>query len=85
MRDKKKLLIVIVPAIAIAAGLLFYQKSIHKPDITSYQDTNGAFYECSKSIAAKKAMIPHIGSTSEGLVPLDQNEAIKYCHMTGIE
>jgi hypothetical protein len=84
---QKRILIsmsIILPIILVGWYLLFHGY-IDKSKITSYQGTDGAFYACSRPLPAKKASIPHIGSTSEGLVPINQDDAEKYCQTTGIE
>lgn len=72
--------------IVLAAGLLAF-KTLHKPTLTTYKDERFIIYDCSRPIKAKKGTVPDLvmGDRMDTLVPADQNEAKRYCHVSGVE
>lgn len=54
--------------------------------ITSFQDSSGWFYTCSKPVQSKWAVIPHLnGKSRRQLVAANPEDVKLYCHRNGIE
>jgi hypothetical protein len=81
---KKSKWLIILVIIVMLLGLLTLLKIYHHQIITGYEDTNGNIYECSRPIKAEMGNATILGHP-QGLVPVDQADADKYCYHTGVE
>lgn len=71
--------------VALIAGVFAF-KIFNRPTITSYKDEQFFIYECSQPIKAKHGSVPDLmGGRMDALIPADQNEAKRYCEVTGVE
>lgn len=76
-----------LPALVVALLLSivvldFY--SHRQKALSSYETADGWVYECSQPITAKSGT-PQALAHPQGLVPVDESEAGRYCHEVGIE
>jgi len=81
-KNKRLLLIPILIILILGTGLIVLRSK--QRTLTSYEDANGWVYECTQSIEAKKGTAQTLGHP-QGLVPVDESEASRYCHKVGIE
>lgn len=82
---KKVRIGIAVAVVVLIAGVTAF-KVLHKPNLTTYKDEQSIIYDCTQPIKAKKGTVPNlVGGRMDALVPVDQNEAKRYCHASGIE
>jgi len=85
MQSKKVRVSVFAIFLVLATGIVAF-KMFKQSTITSYKDEQLLIYECSQPIKAKHGSVPSlIGGRMDVLVPSDQNEARRYCKVTGVE
>lgn len=85
MQSKKMRIGVAITVLVVIVGILVV-KNLNQPTITSYKDEQFFIYECSKPIKAKQGSVPDLmGGRMDALVPANQDEAKRYCKVTGVE
>lgn len=83
-KNNRKFLIIFIAIIILLSGLLVIFRLYHYPTTMSYEDANGKIYECSRPLKAKMGTVTVLGHP-QGLIPVNQAEANKYCSYAGIE
>lgn len=86
MKHKKNLLLIVaLVVLLLAIGYALNKEQTKGVQMgTSYEDKEGWVYVCSQPIKVKDQGVKyHSGAPS--LTPVNQSEANKYCHKTGIE
>ncbi|MCA9344796.1 hypothetical protein KC946_03075 [Candidatus Saccharibacteria bacterium] len=70
----------------ICLGFAGYRLFLKKKEVTSFQDSSGWFYSCSKPIPAKWELVPHLsGESTRQLVAANPQDVARYCQKGGIE
>lgn len=83
MKLKKRYLLALVIVLFLLVGAAVFLRN-KQQTLTSYEDSNGWVYQCSKPIKAKNGTSQVLGHP-QGPVPIDASESSTYCHKVGIE
>jgi predicted negative regulator of RcsB-dependent stress response len=76
-------LVVLVIGIAAVLAWVLYQHQFK--NVTSYTDSNGNYYQCTKPLKAKLQTYNNSGvDGSKSYVPVNSTEITKYCHQAGV-
>jgi hypothetical protein len=82
LKQRQTFIIALVIVLSSASFIIMKHRS---PTLTGYEDANGVIYECSRPIKAKGGTAKLLLGHPQGLIPVNSDDASKYCHSVGIE
>lgn len=86
--QKTNNIVLLITLLAVALAFLGYRLFTNNKDksVTNFHDPSGWFYDCSRPIPAKWAVVHHLsGKSTKELVAANPQDVALYCHQAGIE